>query len=261
LFAIESALAAGADAIELDVHRSSDGVLVICHDPTLDRTTDLRGAIATHSFSEIAEADGAFWFVPGRGALRDEAPEAYVYRGVAPTDPRFRVASLEAVLVEFPDVLLNLDIKQGAPTVPAYEVELADLLVRHNRIDDVIVTSFADHSIKVFHEHSPQIGTAPGTTALTMIVQAIRSGSAVPTGLLDGFVALQVPLKVAGVWLVDERLVAAAHGLGLALHVWTVDDEADMSKLIDLGVDGIMTDVPSLLAATLGRGGTALAGT
>lgn len=255
LFAMESALSAGADAIELDVHRSADGVLIVCHDPTLDRTTDLKGAIAAHSSAEIAVADGAYWFVQGRGAVQGEALEAYSYRGRAHADSRFGVATLDSVLEAFPDVSLNLDIKQGAPTVAPYEIELGELLMRHQRLDDVIVTSFADQSIKIFHDHAPQIGTAPGTSALTMIVQAIRSGGEVPAALLDGHVALQVPLRVAGVWLVDDRLVSATHDLGLALHVWTVDDEEDMRKLIELGVDGIMTDIPSVLARALGRDG------
>jgi glycerophosphoryl diester phosphodiesterase len=92
-----------------------------------------------------------------------------------------------------------------------------------------------------------------------MIVQSIRGGVAVGPELLDGHVALQVPLKIAGVSLVDERLVSVAHDLKLALHVWTVDDVADMHQLVGLGVDGIMTDVPSVLAAVLRRYGAAAA--
>jgi glycerophosphoryl diester phosphodiesterase len=100
---------------------------------------------------------------------------------------------------------------------------------------------------------APTIGTAPGASALTSIVQAVRSGAPVDPALLEGHVALQVPLKVAGVWLVDEVLVQAAHEANLAIHVWTVDDETDMHRLVELGVDGIMTDVPTALVAVLRR--------
>jgi glycerophosphoryl diester phosphodiesterase len=259
LFAIEQAIRNGASAIELDVHQSADGVLVVCHDSTLDRTTNLRGAIATYRYGEIAAADNAYWFVPGRGAVGDEPASAYPYRGRAADDLHFRIATLESVLAEFPGIPLNLDIKQSAPAVAPYEGALAELLLRYGRVDDVIVTSFSDRSIKVFHEIAPPIGTAPGTSALTMIVQSIRGGVAVGPELLDGHVALQVPLKIAGVSLVDERLVSVAHDLKLALHVWTVDDVADMHQLVGLGVDGIMTDVPSVLAAVLRRYGAAAA--
>jgi glycerophosphoryl diester phosphodiesterase len=257
LFAIERALEAGATAIELDVHQSLDGVLVVCHDPTLDRTSSLFGAIAECTAADLAEADNAYWFIPGEGAVRGRAAEAYPYRGLAPGDSRFGVATLAAVLDAFPGVLLNLDIKQSAPQVVAYEAALAAMLQVAGRRDDVIVTSFNDASTKAFHEIAPDIGTSPGISTLTQVVQAVRSGEEPPRALLAGAVALQVPSRVGGAWLVDERLVEATHDLGLALHVWTVDDPREMAELVDLGVDGIMTDVPSELAALLRRRGVA----
>jgi len=89
------------------------------------------------------------------------------------------------------------------------------------------------------------------------VVQAIRSGEEPPRASLAGAVALQVPCRVGGTSLVDDRLVEATHELGLALHVWTVDDPKEMAELVDLGVDGIMTDLPSELAALLKRRGVA----
>lgn len=253
LFAIESAIRAGASAIELDVHQSADGVLVVCHDPTLDRTTDRRGVISEMDYSEIASADNAYWFVPGTGAVTGAALDSYIYRGRAINDFRFRVATLESVLHAFPGIMLNLDIKQSAPAVSPYEAALAALLIRFRRRDDVIVTSFSDRSTASFHAAAPAIGTAPGAIALTAIVQALRSRLPIERALLEGHVALQVPHKVAGVSLVDELLVTAAHEANLAIHVWTVDDETDMHELVELGVDGIMTDVPSSLVAVLRR--------
>jgi glycerophosphoryl diester phosphodiesterase len=255
IFALEAGVRAGATALELDVHQSADGVLVVCHDPTLDQTTSSSGAIAERSFAELAELDNAYWFVPGEGAVHDRDPSMYPYRGIAPADARFGVAPLAAVLDAFPDVLLNLDIKQGAPKVRPYEAALAEMLLAAGRIDDVIVTSFNDSITRAFHELAPEIGTSPGISVLTLAVQAIRNGESPASGLLSGAVALQVPARVAGTWLVDERLVEETHGLGLALHVWTVDDPGEMAQLVELGVDGIMSDVPSLLAEVLeGRG-------
>jgi glycerophosphoryl diester phosphodiesterase len=249
------ALDVGATALELDVHQSLDGVLVVGHDPTLDRTSSLSGAIAQRSAAELAEADNAYWFVPGEGAVGGRPPESYPYRGRAPGDPSFGVATLASVLDAFPGVPINLDIKQSAPEVVPYEAPLAAMLQGAGRSDDVIVTSFNDEVTRRFRELAPEIGTSPGISTLTQVVQAIRSGQAPPRSLLAGAVALQVPIRVGGTWLVDDRLVDATHELGLAVHVWTVDDPDDMARLVDLGVDGIMTDVPSELAALLGRRG------
>jgi len=256
LFAIEQALAQGATAIELDVHQSADGVLFVCHDATIDRTSDAIGAIAEHSAAELAEVDNAYWFVPGRGAERGHASSEYPFRGRAPSDERFRLAMLASVLEAHPGVPLNLDIKRTEPEVVPYEAEVAAMLGRYSRTNDVIVTSFSDHATRRFHDAAPDIGTAPGASALTMIVQSIRAGESVPHEVLEGHVALQVPSSIAGVRLIDDRLVGAAHELGLAVHVWTVDDEQEMDQLVELGVDGIMTDVPSVLATVLRRTGT-----
>jgi glycerophosphoryl diester phosphodiesterase len=255
LFAMQRALEVGATAIELDVHQSRDEVLVVCHDATLDRTSSLTGAIAEHTAANLAEGDNAYWFVPGEGAVSGRPVEAYPFRGLAPRDARFGVATLASVLDAFPGVPLNLDIKQSAPQVAPYEAALASMLKRAGRIDDVIVASFDDASTRAFHEIAPDIGISPGISALTQVVQAIRSGEAPPRALLAGAVALQVPVRVGGAWLVDDRLVEATHRLGLALHVWTVDDPNEMAELVDLGVDGIMTDVPSELASLLKRQG------
>jgi glycerophosphoryl diester phosphodiesterase len=258
LFAMQRALDVGATAIELDVHQSLDGVLVVCHDPTLDRTSSLSGAIAEHTAADLAEGDNAYWFVPGEGAVRGRPVEAYPYRGLAPADSRFGVATLAAVLEAFPGVPLNLDIKQSAPQVAPYEAALAAMLQASGRSHDVIVASFNDSSTRVFHEIAPKFGISPGVSTLTQVVQAIRSREEPPRSGLAGAVALQVPARVGGTWLVDDRLVKGTHDLGLALHVWTVDDPEEMAELVDLGVDGIMTDVPSELAAVLKRRGVAL---
>lgn len=250
LYAIESALKAGSNAIELDVHASADGVLVVCHDATVDRTTDGHGAVAQLTLAELKALDNAYYFVPGRDSVRDADGSAYILRGLAPKDERFAIATLDEVLDAFPGVLLNLDIKQGAPEVEAYEQRLAETLRRHGRVDDVIVASFNDHISEAFARFAPEIGTSPGTNALTKFIQAVR-GAQLPDPAIKEHVALQLPLRFRGIWLVDERLVITAHEAGLAVHVWTVDDQEDMSALVELGIDGIITNRPSVLAQLL----------
>lgn len=260
LFACSRAVELGADVLELDVHASADGVLVVTHDETVDRTSSGSGRIAQLDMAALAELDNAYWFVPGEGTLPDAPPAAYPYRGRAPGDRRFGVASLAEVLEDFPATLLNLDVKEGPPAVEAYESELAALLQAHGRADDVIVTSFDDHRIARLRMAAPKIGTAPGTSALTAWIQAVRTGEEPPEVLLEGAVAIQVPHRVAGIDLVDERLVEAAHRAGRALHVWTVDEESEMERLVALGVDGIMTDRPSVLVGLLSRLGVRYGG-
>jgi glycerophosphoryl diester phosphodiesterase len=250
LLALRRAVAAGADALELDVHATLDGELVVCHDPTVDRTTDGAGSIAAMTLEELRRLDNAYWWVPGEVAAPGRARAEYVARGRAPADPGLRIATLREVLEEFPGVLLNLDIKQTTPAVAPYEASLAALLRGYGRGDDVIVASFNDASTDAFSQAAPEIPTSAGTAAVARFLQAVRSGAPPPA---TRHVALQVPPVYLSVTLVDEATVAAAHRHGLAVHVWTIDDPGEMERLVDLGVDGIMSDRPSLLAGVLGR--------
>jgi glycerophosphoryl diester phosphodiesterase len=263
LYAIEQAIAAGADAIELDVHATSDGVLVVCHDPTLDRTTNAAGPIAEHTWSELSVLDNAFNFVPGEDAQLGRSESDYPLRGKAPADRRLGIARLEDVLEAFPTVPLNLDIKQTSPAVEPYEATLAALLGRYGRSDDVIVASFNDASTAAFSRLAPQIGTSPGATLLGDAGRAVLAGTTLDAAVIAALarhVAVQVPASYGGVRFVDERFVALAHDLGLAVHVWTIDDPEEMATLVETGVDGIMTDRPSVLAGVLAERGAAWRG-
>ncbi len=254
LAAMRQAVAAGADAIELDVHMTRDGHLVVCHDPTVDRTTAGHGAIAELTLEEVQSLDNAYWWVPG-SVVDHEAPEGdYVHRGRAPDDAGYRIPTLAEVLDAFPGVFLNLDIKRTAPDVEPYEKPLADLLRRFGRVDDVIVASFNDTATDRFREHAPEIGTSAGTNATATFWRAVRDGIRPPA---TPHSALQVPVTFGERVLVDERFVAVAHDHGLAVHVWTIDDADEMARLVDLGVDGIMTDRPSVLAGVLAARGVA----
>jgi glycerophosphoryl diester phosphodiesterase len=181
-------------------------------------------------------------------------PEQYPFRGLAPGDRRFRIALLEEVLEEFPGVILNLDIKQTAPAVVPYEEALASLLRRHRRTDDVIVASFLDAAGEAFSTFAPEIATSAGTMGVAGFIQSVRSGEE-PAPMRH--VALQVPATFGDVVLVDQRFVDVAHQQGLAVHVWTIEEESEMERLCGLGVDGIITDRPSALTAVLDRLGCA----
>ncbi len=253
LFAISRALEAGATGIELDVHATADRELVVCHDASVDRTTDGTGRISAMTLAELRALDNAYWFVPGADVTPGRPPEDYPYRGRAPSERAFGVATLAEVLelVEsHPSVALNLDIKETAPQVQPYEEDLARLLAGHHLGDRVIVASFTDQATEAFSRHAPDVATSAGTVATAMFVRAVRQGEEPPP---LHHVALQVPAVYQGEAVVDPRLVAAAHDDGLAVHVWTVNDEPTMEQLIDMGVDGVITDLPGVLVSLLGR--------
>ncbi len=254
LFAIRRALAAGASAIELDVHATADGELVVCHDETVDRTTNGSGTIASHTLAELKALDNAFWFIPGADVTPGRPPSEYPYRGRAAADPDFRIASLREVLEAFPGVVLNLDIKQTAPVVAPYEATLVALLAEYERTDDVIVASFLDTATEAFSVVAPQIATSAGTVATAEFWRAVHNGEE-PS--VQKAAAFQIPERQGDLVVADEAFVEAAHRAGVAVLVWTINDEASMQRLLDLGVDGIISDLPTTLSAVLATRGVA----
>ncbi|HEX3946233.1 MAG TPA: glycerophosphodiester phosphodiesterase [Acidimicrobiales bacterium] len=257
LFAIDRAVAAGATAVELDVHATADGELVVCHDTTVDRTTDGRGRIADLTLAELKALDNAYWFIPGADVTPDRPPGDYPYRGRAADDPDFRIATLREVLERFPGVPLNLDIKQTAPAVVPYEPALAALLAEYQRVDDVIVASFLDPATDAFRPLAPEVPTSAGTLATAEFWRAVQDGVEPPALPAAAF---QVPERHGDLLVVDDRFVVAAHEAGIAVHVWTVNDVESMERLVDLGVDGIISDLPTTLAGVLAGRGVAWAG-
>lgn len=254
LHAIRTAIDNGATAIELDVHMSADGHLVVCHDTTVDRTTQGNGAIASLTLDRLRELDNAYWFAPSTGeqVSKDQPEGEYVYRGLAPADHAFGIALLDEVLDEFRGVFLNFDIKQTAPDVAPYERPLADAIREHGRASDVIVASFHDIATDQFREYAPEIATSAGTNATAAFYFAVRDGGPLPEW---PHVALQVPRAFGETVVVHPTFVERAHEAGIAVHVWTIDDRDQMEALCALGVDGIITDRPSLLTEVLAEEG------
>lgn len=251
---IERALAGGATGIELDVHATSDGRLVVCHDDTVDRTTAATGSIASFTYDQLSRLDNAYWWAPGADVTPGLSDDAYPLRGRAPEEHRFGFALLEEVLEEFPGAILNLDIKQTAPVVAPYEEALAQLLRRFGCAERVIVASFLDTATDNFSRYAPEIPTSAGTLATADFYRSVQAGEQ-PAPMRH--VALQVPVSFGDVTLVDERFVEVAHAEGLAVHVWTIEVESEMEELCGIGVDGIITDRPTALVAVLDRLGCA----
>jgi glycerophosphoryl diester phosphodiesterase len=253
LAAIGWSLEGGATAVELDVHATRDRRIVVCHDETVDRTTNHHGEIADLTLAQLRDMDNAHWWIAGEAVTLGRADEEYVHRAKAPRDRDFGVATLEEVSERFPGVLLNLDIKRSSPDVEPYEELLADELRRLGRTGSVIVASFLDHAIQAFRLVAPEVATSAATGETAAFYFSLQEGSpSVPPAQ-----ALQVPATFGDVTVVDERFVVAAHDAGLAVHVWTINEEDEMRALVDLGVDGIVSDRPTRLAQVLKERGCA----
>ncbi|HLI23385.1 MAG TPA: glycerophosphodiester phosphodiesterase family protein, partial [Acidimicrobiales bacterium] len=213
--------------LETDVHASADGVLVVCHDPTLERVAGQPVTIGDLPWRQLKQAR-----VAGTEVL-----------------PR-----LDELLACWPHARFNIDAKDDAALLP-----LAQLLVTNRLMERVCVTSFSDRRLNWLRRHlGPGLCTAAGPLQVanlrlaSLLPAAGRRGR--PRGR-RGAHAVQVPLRWGAVPVVDRRLVTAAHRAGLAVHVWTIDDTRAMEVLLDMGVDGIMTDHPTRLRAVLeGRG-------
>jgi glycerophosphoryl diester phosphodiesterase len=202
--------------VETDVHVTADGHLVAFHDETLDRVTDRTGRIDELPWREVRAAR-----VDGR-----EPPPL-----------------LEDILGTWPELRVNIDPKHDAAVEP-----LAEVLERTGSVDRVCVGAFSDKRLDRLRQLvGPRLCTSLGPRGTTQLRGA---GYHVPAGQLPAACA-QVPTSVRGVTLVDRRFVEGAHHRGLQVHVWTIDDAAEMHRLLDLGADGIMTDRPGVLRAVL----------
>ena len=256
LVAIERALAAGASAIELDVHATKDRAVVVSHDATVDRTTNHRGAISDLTLSQLRDMDNAYWWIEGETVTPGREPSHYLLRGLAPRDRRYGFATFEEVWRAFPGVLYNLDIKGTSPGVEGYEELLASELRRLGATESVIVASFHDDALARFRVLAPEVATSAGTRECAdfFFSLAEKSPRVAPV------CAFQVPVSFGGHEVITERFVDVAHRHAVAVHAWTVNDIAEMDRLIDLGVDAVISDRPGVLANLLKRRGLAWGG-
>lgn len=240
LEAFAHGLEAGADRLEMDVHATADGEVVVIHDATVDRTTDGRGRVADLPLEALRRLDAGFRFRDPSGA------PSFRGRGV-------RIPTLAEVLETFPGVPLNIEIKQREPPI---ERAVLDLLDRSGALGSVLLAA-EDGAImeRIRACRRPDVLTGFSTDDVVAFVRAWQAGA------LDRWeppgAALQVPPDFLGRPLVTAELVERAHALGLEVHVWTVDDEGEIARLVALGVDGIMTDLPTVAARALGRSGRA----
>lgn len=211
LLAFANAIAAGASHVETDVQASRDGVSVICHDGDLSRVASRAERVGALSFAELAEID-----------LGDGQ----------------HFVSLAEALAAFPDTRFNIDVKDAAAVAPtAAAVRAAGATHR------VLITSFSERRRRETALLLPGVASSASAPRFTLALLAAKLGlSPVVRRALRGVSAVQVPQKAGPIRVTTPRVIRAMHRAGVEVHVWTVNDEREMTALLDLGVDGLVTD-------------------
>jgi glycerophosphoryl diester phosphodiesterase len=232
LAAFDHGMRLGADGLELDVHLARDGVVVVHHDATLERTTGSRGAVGDYTADELAAVDAGYWFSPG---IDGGSPAEYPFRGQG-----MGVPTLSAVLARYPSARLIIELKSNDPELARRTIEVVR---RADAVDRVALGSF---HWRVLHEArtcEPRIptGAAREETRWALYRSYVRW----PLGRTR-YRELQVPEQSGATTIVTPRFIAHAHRAGLPVKVWTVNAAADMRRLLAWGADAIISDRPDV---------------
>lgn len=224
------------DALELDIHASKDGKLVVIHDPTLDRTTNMSGRIVDYSAEELRRADAGYHFDPSHN-------NTFPFRGQG-----IKIPFLEELFQRFPNKKFVVEIKQ---TMPAIEELLIALIRKYHMEEKVIIASEHFDPLARVRTMDPALATNLSAIEAREFYTLFRMRlSAFYKSAGD---ALQIPDEYKGQKVVTRSFVKAVHKKGLILHVWTVNDPEEMKQLIDDGVDGIITDYPDRLVEVISK--------
>jgi len=233
LEALAQAGADGADVLEVDAQMTADGVLVLIHDDTVDRTTNGSGRVDGMTLEGITGLDAAFGY-------DGDAPDRFAGQGV-------RVPTLAEALAAHPDMRWIVEIK---PDTEAAALAMCETIRDAGMGGRVMIGSFHDSAMSHFREACPEVATGMASNEALSFYIAARLGLAKfhPTRAH----AMQIPPRASGLDVAHPRLIEAAHARGLAVQVWTINDPDDMAALIELGVDGIITDRIDVMAGVQG---------
>jgi glycerophosphoryl diester phosphodiesterase len=238
LYAFKAALRLGVDVIEFDLHRSRDGVPVVIHDATLDRTTDGTGAVSEFTAAELKAFDAAYRWSPGGD------------RTVPLRGRGIQIPTLAEVFTQLPKTRMNIEIKEEDAS---FVESVCACIRKHGRTDQVLVASFSRGVLKRFRSVCPEVATSAGFAEVQLFHSLQKLGLGVfyrPSAQ-----ALQVPESFSAKRLVTPDFIRAAHDRNLKVHVWTVNEVDGMRRLLRMSVDGIITDYPDRLLHLLGRTG------
>jgi len=237
LVAFHAAAAAGASYFELDIHMTRDGAIVVSHDPHLMRTCGLDAAVSDLTLAELKRAD-AGWGFSFEAAAAGESAFPFRGRGV-------EIPALAEVFAAFPELGYVIEVKQSSPSLVA---PLLELVERVGMRRQVLIASEDEAPIREMRALAPDLPTGFPYSEIVSFMASLPSGAEPyePRGH-----ALQIPPEYESWRLVTAESVEAAHRMGVEVHVWTINDAAEMRAMLALGVDGIITDYPARLLALL----------
>ena len=236
LYAFERASALGVDVIETDVRATADGELVVFHDAGVERTTDGAGRVGALTLAELKRLDAAYRFSTDGG-------RSFPLRGTGVVVP-----TLREVFEALPRMRFNIEPKQAAPSLAA---PLCRLIREQGMADKVLIASFTATTLAEFRRECPEVATSAATGEVASFLTLHGAGLA--ASYSPSMQALQVPEQAGALRVLTRDFVEAAHGRNLRVHAWTVNAEGDMRRLVEMGVDGVMTDYPDRLLKVLGR--------
>jgi glycerophosphoryl diester phosphodiesterase len=234
LFAFKRAADLGVDVIETDVHATSDGVLVVIHDANVERTTDGSGLVSEMTFEDLKKLDAGYRFSPDGG-------KTFPFRQSGITVP-----TLLEVFTALPKMKFNIEPKQQTPSLVK---PLCQMLRERKMTNSVIIGSFNQTILEEFRVDCAEAATSAGPGEVSKFLSLYKTGLSATYS--PSMSALQIPESVAGLQIVTKDFIDAAHERNLKVHVWTVNETKAMKPLLEMGVDGIMTDYPDRLQSLL----------
>jgi glycerophosphoryl diester phosphodiesterase len=224
--AFDLGVAAGADGLELDVHLSSDGIVVVHHDATLDRTTPATGPLAGMTAAELARVDAGYWFAQG---------DRFPFRGQGAGIP-----TLSEVLNRYPGVRMIIEMKIDSA---AMGEAVAREVRRAGAAERVCAAGYGSRSMTAARQALPEMATSACHREVTIALYRSWAGIPVRRAPYGGY---QVPEVASGHRIVSRRFIRNAHWADLQVQVWTVDEEADMRRLLTWEIDGLISNRPDL---------------
>jgi len=227
MLAFTQAHAAGADALDTDMFATSDGVLVLFHDETLEHRTSCSGAISSKTYAQLLQCDFAYWWTQDGGAT-------YPYRGQG-----VQVVTVQQLLTAFPGARIGLEIKQTTPLAAA---SLCTLIKQNNAQGRMLISSTTLPNMLTFRTFCPAVATS--ATQEEVISFYLFSNTVFLPSYNPPFSSLQVPEVFSGIPVLTADFVADAHTYNMKVYAWTIDTPEQAQHFIDLGVDGINTSYP-----------------
>jgi glycerophosphoryl diester phosphodiesterase len=235
LASFDNGLALGADGLELDVRLSKDGQVVVHHDAALDRTTGGTGQVADFTAAELAKLDAGYHF-----QAHDGAGSSFPFRGMG-----IGIPTLAAVFERYPGVPLIIELKLASAELARKTLELARAA---GALERIAIGSFSGEALRAARAFAPGVRTGAGREETRWALY--RSWVRWPLGRPE-YQEFQVPERSGRTTVVTRRFVEHAHRANVAVKVWTVDDEPDMHRLLDWGVDGLISDRPDVAVAVV----------